>query len=69
MLKVLGISLMVVMVNISSAFAYVGNMNTGKFHEDYCPSVRQMYEHNKHYTYDRDELVDDGYVPCRRCNP
>lgn len=69
MVKVLGIALMVMMVNVSSAFAYVGNTNTGKFHEDYCSSVHQMYEHNKYYTSDRDELVDDGYVPCRRCNP
>lgn len=49
---------------------YIINRNTGKFHYPDCPSVDQMAEHNKkEYTGDRDDLVTQGYEPCKRCDP
>lgn len=49
---------------------YIVNRNTGKFHYPDCPSVNQMAEHNKkEYTGDRDDLILQGYEPCKRCDP
>lgn len=49
---------------------YVINRNTGKFHYPDCSSVDQMAEHNKkEYTGDRDDLISQGYEPCKRCDP
>lgn len=53
----------------STAFAYVGNRNSRKFHEDYCDSVRAMADHNKVYIETREEAINNGYVPCKRCRP
>lgn len=51
------------------ADAYVGNHRSHKFHEDYCGSVYQMKDRNKVYFDTRDEAINAGYVPCKRCNP
>lgn len=49
---------------------YVANINTGKFHYPSCSSVDDMKEENKMlFNGTRDELISDGYVPCKRCNP
>lgn len=49
---------------------YIINLNMGKFHYSNCLSVNQMAEHNKkEYTGDRDDLVTQGYEPCKRCVP
>ncbi len=49
---------------------YIGNKNTKKFHYPHCSSVDDMKESNKVYFYgDRQELIDKGYVPCKRCHP
>lgn len=53
----------------STALAYVGNRNTRKFHEDYCDSVRAMADHNKVYIETREEAIERGFVPCKRCRP
>lgn len=54
----------------SSTAAYVANKNTKKFHYSSCSSVQSMKESNKYY-YDgsRDDLVSQGYDPCKKCNP
>ncbi len=50
--------------------SYVANTNTGKFHYPSCSSVDDMKEENKMlFNGTRDELISDGYVPCKRCNP
>lgn len=51
------------------ADAYIGNCHSYKFHEDYCSSVYQMKDRNKVYFDTRDEAINAGYVPCKRCNP
>ncbi len=49
---------------------YILNTNTDKFHYPSCPSVKQMAEENKHaYTGTREEVIEQGFSPCKRCNP
>lgn len=49
---------------------YIINLNTKKFHRPTCSSVNEMKEKNKDYsTLSRDEIINQGYVPCKRCNP
>lgn len=50
--------------------SYVLNKNTHKFHVPGCKSVSQMKEKNKGYfTGSREELISQGYSPCKNCNP
>ncbi len=54
----------------SAAQAYVCNTNTKKFHYPGCSSVGQMKDKNKlEVTCTREELINQGYDPCGRCNP
>lgn len=49
---------------------YIANTNTKKFHLPSCSSVTDMKESNKWYfTGTRDELIAQGYEPCKRCKP
>lgn len=49
---------------------YVLNTNTKKFHLPSCSSVKDIKDKNKQeVTCSRDEVIDMGYVPCKRCNP
>ena len=49
---------------------YVLNTNTKKFHYPTCSSVDDMKEKNKQiYTGSREDVINMGYVPCKRCNP
>ena len=49
---------------------YVLNTNTKKFHYPTCSSVDDMKEKNKQiYTGSREEVINMGYVPCKRSNP
>lgn len=55
---------------VSAGTDYIINTNTGKFHYPSCSSVKQMKESNKkEYTGSRDDLIAQGYDPCKRCNP
>ena len=48
------------------------NLNTSskKFHLPPCSSAENLKEENKEtYTGARQELIDQGYTPCGRCNP
>nr|MCR5157342.1 hypothetical protein [Butyrivibrio sp.] len=48
----------------------IANKNTKKFHYPSCSSVSDMKEKNKWYFEgSRDELIEKGYKPCKRCNP
>lgn len=53
-----------------SEVSYVANKNTRKFHIPTCSSVTDMKESNKLYFFgSRDELIEKGYEPCKRCKP
>lgn len=54
----------------SSGTTYILNTSTRKFHKPSCSSVSQMNESNKQeYTGSREDLINQGYDPCKRCNP
>ncbi len=49
---------------------YIVNTNTKKFHYPACSSVSQIKQKNRMDTNaSRDELISEGYAPCKRCNP
>lgn len=50
--------------------SYVANMNTMKFHYPFCSSADDIKAKNRwDFEGTRDELIAQGYVPCKRCNP
>ena len=53
----------------SGAAPYIGNRNSKKLHYADCSSVGDMKEKNKVEFYSRDEAINQGYEPCKRCNP
>jgi len=56
--------------DVEQISSYVANKNTKKFHYPSCKSVSQMKEKNKwYYEGTRDELIGNGYQPCKKCNP
>lgn len=49
---------------------YVLNKNTKKFHYPWCSSADDIKKKNrKEFTGTREEVISQGYVPCKRCNP
>ena len=49
---------------------YVLNTNTMKFHYPSCSSVKDIKDKNRwDYTGTREEIIEMGYVPCKKCNP
>lgn len=57
-------------ISDSDTGAYVVNTNTKRFHLPSCPSVDDIKEKNKaEVSCSRAELVDEGYIPCKNCNP
>lgn len=49
---------------------YILNTNTMKFHKPGCSSIKQMNDANKkEFSGSRDDLIAQGYDPCKRCNP
>lgn len=49
---------------------YVLNTNTKKFHNPGCSSVGDMAAQNrKDVNSSREEIIGQGYVPCKKCNP
>lgn len=49
---------------------YILNTSTDKFHDSSCSGVKDMKEKNKQeFTGTREDLISQGYEPCRRCNP
>ena len=54
----------------STTQTYILNTNTHKFHLPSCSSVGQMSEKNKQeFTGSREEVIAQGYEPCKKCNP
>jgi len=57
-------------VKETKSIDYILNKNTKKFHYPSCKSVKQMKESNKTYfTGNRDDIINQGYEPCKNCNP
>jgi len=54
----------------SGVTVYVLNVNTKKFHEPDCSSVSDIKPSNRQdYTGERQALIEEGYQPCKSCNP
>lgn len=54
----------------SDSRTYILNTNTKKFHLPNCSSVDKMKDSNKEeYTGSRDDVINRGYEPCKKCNP
>lgn len=47
--------------------AYIGNVRTGIFHRKTCSYL--PHEKNRSYFESREEAIDAGYRPCRKCRP
>lgn len=49
---------------------YMLNAKSMKFHRPTCSSVNDIADNNKQEaTATRDELISEGYSPCKQCNP
>ena len=56
--------------NTEKETKYVLNTNTHKFHTENCESGRDIADNNKEvYTGRREDLINMGYEPCKRCKP
>lgn len=58
------------LINADNDYVYCLNKKTKKFHYTWCSSVNDMKDSNKIFSNDsREEIISNGYVPCKRCNP
>ena len=48
---------------------YVGNANSKKFHYADCSFAQKMKASNRVEFNSRDEAVNAGYIPCKKCQP
>ena len=49
---------------------YILNTNTKKFHVPSCSSADDIKPTNKkEVDWSRDKIIEEGYSPCKRCNP
>ena len=56
--------------DLTEQFTYILNTNTKRFHYSWCDSVKDMSEKNKKGSNDsREDIISEGYIPCKRCNP
>lgn len=54
----------------ATSSGYVLNTNSKKIHKPTCHSAEKTAEKNKEYTTKtKEELLKEGYTPCKNCNP
>lgn len=54
----------------TNAQTYILNINSKKFHLPDCSACNSISEKNKaEFTGTREELIEQGYVPCNSCKP
>lgn len=53
--------------NSPIAQSYIANVNTKKFHQSSCSYLPE--QHNQRTFSSRNEAINSGYVPCKKCNP
>lgn len=54
----------------ANVFTYVINTNTRKFHYPSCSKAKKISDANRsEYNGTRDDLIAQGYEPCKICNP
>lgn len=58
------------LIGTGAPILYILNTNTMKFHKPECSSVDTIKDNNKEEYYGgREDVIDKGYEPCKRCNP
>lgn len=56
--------------NSSAEESYILNTKSKKFHRPTCSAAEDISPANKSgYSGSRDELIEEGYTPCKICNP
>lgn len=55
--------------DIPTTAQYVGNSSKKKLHLGSCDSTKKIAPHNRVVFSSREEAINAGYVPCKRCNP
>lgn len=54
----------------TSGTTYILNTNSHKFHLPGCSAAERISDKNREeYTGSREELIDEGYEPCKLCDP
>ena len=54
----------------NSKYDYIVNTSSKKFHKPDCPSAADIKEENRmKFKGSRDELIKEGYTPCKQCDP
>ena len=48
---------------------YIGSKNTKKYHKEDCQYVKTISDKNKVYFGSSQEAQNEGYIPCKACNP
>ncbi len=51
------------------SLSYIGNINSKKYHLSSCDGALNMNEKNKVYFDSKEEAQNNGYTPCKNCNP
>ena len=57
------------LTDVDMSYTYMGNANSMILHLTTCNSAAQTKVSNRVYFDSREEAVEAGYVPCKRCNP
>ncbi len=68
-LKKISVFAAALMLLTSTAFAYVGNISSRKFHYEACRAAKKIKTGNRTTFETRDEAVGAGYKPCGICRP
>lgn len=57
-------------ISESDTTTYILNTNTKKFHLNSCSSAKNLPDKNREeYSGNRNDLISEGYEPCKKCNP
>jgi hypothetical protein len=67
--NILSVNSSPIITQTTSSNKYVGNIETKKFHLITCYYVSQMSSANKIYFNSRQDAINQGYIPCKVCNP
>lgn len=68
-MKKISVLVAMLMLFTSTAFAYVGNTSSRKFHYDNCRAASKIKTGNCTTFDSRDEAISAGYKPCGICRP
>ena len=48
---------------------YVGNASSKKFHYANCTYAQKIKASNRVEFSSREEAINNGYIPCKKCSP